>query len=369
MPQPQTQAPEKQGNNTEQKTDEELLALPEQMYGSLSDDEINRLEALQSAGGEKPPATPEDEKPAEKKEEDEEDALSKLMKGEKKEEPQGKEEEDSITKEELIKKKGWNSETADSVMTKSYVHMEKRASRAEQELAQLKEKLNTKTIEDEVRKQTEILRKEQNKEPTADEIKQKVLETSSGWHEALNDPAQTLDVLNNVIGVAVESAVKKIRDQELKPILEEREANKAKQLKEMVTNEYESVIGTIANQVFSGDKAQAQILFDRLKPSIDEKFQEYEKLFIDGKMVTNMKEAPGALRMIVGEIILERGLFPKKQAKIPLDTGDGKGKGQEQTVITSEQAARMTPEEIAKLTPEQLDKGIEAERRKQRLHR
>lgn len=366
----QVQAPAK-GNNTGQKTDEELLAVPEMHYGTLTEEELDRLDKLQKGIQEPPPTEPEktepepekkeEEKKEEKKEEPpekegEEDLLESLAK----EKPKEEGGEEPITFEDLAKKKGWNAETAKDVMAKSYVHMEKRASKVDKEIQELRQELGQLKIQDEVNKKVKELADQNKRQPTEEEVKDKMMEESAFWHEILHDPEKVGPAINSLIGFAVKEAVKQIRETELKPFIKDKEDREQRSLSEEVQKEYESVIQTIGDKLYGGVKAKAEIFFKNITPEINKKFSEYHDLFVDGKMKTDLQNAPGALKLIVSEIIMEKGLFPGKKTKLTIDTGDGTQKAKEEP-LTSEKVEKMTPQEIAKLSDEELDKAIERE--------
>jgi len=306
------QAQEKDLNNTDQKTDEELLVLKdnETEMDKLSDENLDRLDVL--------------------------------VKGE--------------DKGEVKKRKGWKD---DDQVARSYVEAEKHMRQLERELAEAKKSPQTgvseEKIKETVKEEAKRLMSGEKKELSQEEIKERMAANSSEIAEMLSDPTKAAQAINGIFNFAIKTAreeFKKDFQEELKPLREKEEIREAKALKDEVQAEYIDTIGLIAKRLFNDEEGKAEVFFERIKPRIEAKFE---------SMGEKYQEKPGALKAVVSEIILEGGFLPKN-TKTTVDTGDGSKKNfGGKPKLSSKSIETMSEDEISKLTDAEIDEAIKLE--------
>jgi hypothetical protein len=328
-------------------TDQELLEVKEEDYSTLSDEEIVKLEGLKSGVKEEGEGDGEADKDVD------DDGDGKKVEGNKEGEREGKKKEDGETDseyEKLLKTKNWDNDG----LAKGYSEVEKYAANASTENAELKKKLEEKEIEEKVRKEYEA----KNVDPI--KLKEETDAKASQLVLDLNDAEKAPQILENVIRIAEERAMEKMKSGDIKGLLEEKEKRDEERRGEVALGQMEQAVGVIAEKYYDGDKVKAEIHFKKIVPKINEIYDEHTKRFEKGLATVDLRNEPGSLNMVLGQALLETGL-PKK-TNVSIDTGE-KRKKEVKNVLTSSKFVNMTVAEKTAISDEDLDAAIEATRK------
>lgn len=325
-------------------TDQELLALSEEEYSTLTDDEIKKLEELKGE---------EEEKTGEDKDIDGagDDDKNGDGKGDEDKNTGGDENKETDSEYEvLLKKKNWDNDG----LAKGYSEAEKYNSRMSAENAELRKKIETKELEDKIKKELE----EKNVDP--EKLKEDIAARSNKLVTDLSDPEKALEVINKIIEVSSQRATDKIKGGELKGLLEEKEKRDEDRLNENTVTQLQKAVDTIAEKYYDGDKVKAEIHFKEITPKINEIFDGYSKRFKEGLISADIKSMPGSLNMVLAEALLATGLPKKKH--VTVDSGQGKKAGPK-VLLTSKAFSNMTEKQKKNVSDEDLEAALVAEKK------